>query len=81
MSPTKLASKERTPMDDSQMTALLDASHTRRRKMRREENRQAWAAYFGRLASSLRDRADDYDRRAMALLAGAADAPRGADHG
>lgn len=35
---------------------------------RREENRLAWCEYFGRLASGLRSRADEYDHRARVLM-------------
>jgi hypothetical protein len=35
---------------------------------RREENRLAWCDYFGRIAASLRSRAEEYDDRARALL-------------
>jgi hypothetical protein len=35
---------------------------------RREENRLAWCDYFGRIAISLRSRAEEYDHRAQALL-------------
>jgi hypothetical protein len=35
---------------------------------RREENRLAWSDYFGRLAASLRSRAEEYDHTAQALL-------------
>jgi hypothetical protein len=35
---------------------------------RREENRRAWCAYFERLASSLRSRAEEYDHRGRTLL-------------
>ena len=35
---------------------------------RREENRLTWCDYFGRLAASLRSRAEEYDHRAQALL-------------
>jgi hypothetical protein len=35
---------------------------------RREENRLAWCDYFGRIAASLRSRAEEYDHRAQALL-------------
>jgi len=34
----------------------------------REENRIAWCDYFGRLAGSLRARAEEYDQRAEALM-------------
>jgi hypothetical protein len=35
---------------------------------RREENRDAWCAYFERLAGSLRARAAEYDQRAQTLM-------------
>jgi hypothetical protein len=35
---------------------------------RREENRLAWCDYFGRIATNLRSRAEEYDDRARALL-------------
>jgi hypothetical protein len=35
---------------------------------RREEDRRAWCEYFGRIAASLRSRAEEYDYRAKALL-------------
>jgi hypothetical protein len=35
---------------------------------RREENRLAWCDYFGRIAASLRSRAEEYDHRVQALL-------------
>jgi hypothetical protein len=34
----------------------------------REQNRWEWIRYFGRIAFSLRERADEYDQRAAALL-------------
>ena len=35
---------------------------------RREENRLAWCDYFGRIATNLRSRAEEYDHAAQALL-------------
>ena len=37
---------------------------------RRQRNRALWCAYFANLADSLRARAEEYDRRAEALLEG-----------
>ena len=49
---------------DELWTASVSAYNARRR----EENRLAWCNYFGRLAASLRSRAEEYDHRAQALL-------------
>ena len=43
-------------------------SERRHATQRREENRIAWCDYFGRIAASLRARAEEYDQRAAKLL-------------
>ncbi len=43
-------------------------SERRHAARRREENRIAWCDYFGRIATSLRARAEEYDQRAAKLL-------------
>ena len=42
-------------------------SERRHAAQRREENRIAWCDYFGRIAASLRARAEEYDQRAAKL--------------
>lgn len=46
---------------------LCKESVRRYNARRREANRLAWCDYFGRLAGSLRARAEEYDRRAALL--------------
>ena len=43
-------------------------SERRHAAQRREENRIAWCDYFGRIAASLRARAEEYDQRAARLM-------------
>jgi hypothetical protein len=47
---------------------LWQESARRYNARKREENRREWCDYFGRLAASLRSRAEEYDDRAQALL-------------
>ena len=55
-------------MDPDEQEELWKASVRRYNARRREENRLAWCDYFGRLAACLRERAEEYDHRAKALL-------------
>ena len=43
-------------------------SERRHAAQRREENRILWCDYFGRIANSLRARAEEYDQRAAQLM-------------
>jgi hypothetical protein len=43
-------------------------SERRHARQRQEENRQAWCEYFYSLAGTLRERAQEYDQRASALM-------------
>lgn len=54
--------------DPEEEHELWKASEQAHRERRRQENRAAWCDYFGRLADVMRTRAEDYDRRAAALL-------------
>jgi hypothetical protein len=54
--------------DPDEASELWQESVRRYHARRREENRLAWCDYFGRLAASLRSRAEEYDDRAQALL-------------
>jgi hypothetical protein len=54
--------------DRDEQEELWKESVRRYNARRREENRLAWCDYFSRLAGSLRARADEYERRARALL-------------
>jgi hypothetical protein len=55
-------------IDADERDELWTASVAAYNARRREENRLAWCDYFGRLAGSLRARAEEYDHRAQALL-------------
>jgi hypothetical protein len=52
--------------DPDEASELWQVS-VRRYNARREENRLAWCDYFTHLASALRARAEEYDRRAALL--------------
>ena len=54
--------------DLDEASELWQESVRRYNARRQEENRLAWCDYFGRLAASLRSRAEEYDHRAQALL-------------
>jgi hypothetical protein len=58
-------SRQKDPDEESE---LWKASVRRYNARRQEENRLAWCDYFGRIATSLRSRAKEYDYRAQALL-------------
>jgi hypothetical protein len=55
-------------VDPDEREELWKESVRRYNARRQEENRLAWCDYFGRLAASLRSRAEEYDHRAQALL-------------
>ena len=57
-------------VDPAEKEELWKESVRRYNARRREENRLAWCDYFGRIAASLRSRAEEYDHRARALLDG-----------
>ena len=57
-------------VDPDEREELWKESVRRYNARRREENRVAWCDYFSRLASALRARAEEYDRRAQALMEG-----------
>jgi hypothetical protein len=59
------SSRETEPDERDELWKASVAAYNARR---REENRLAWCGYFGRIAISLRSRAEDYDNRAQALL-------------
>jgi hypothetical protein len=59
------SSRETEPDERDELWKASVAAYNARR---REENRLAWRGYFGRIAISLRSRAEDYDNRAQALL-------------
>ncbi len=50
------------------LEAMWEASARRDRERKRRQNRAAWFVYFCGLADSLRASADEFDRRAEALL-------------
>ena len=54
--------------DPDEASVLCQESVRRYNARRREEHRREWCDYFGRLAASLRSRAEEYDDRAQALL-------------
>ena len=56
------------PKDPEEASELWQESVRRYNARKREQNRLAWCDYFGRLAASLRSRAEEYDDRAQALL-------------
>jgi Zn-dependent oligopeptidase len=58
-------SREKAPDEASE---VWQESVRRYNVRRREENRLAWCDYFSRLARSLRARAEEYERRAQALM-------------
>jgi hypothetical protein len=58
-------SRQKDPDEESE---LWKASVRRYNARRKEENRLAWCDYVGRIAISLRSRAEEYDHRAQALL-------------
>jgi hypothetical protein len=64
---SRRASQDRRP-DPDEREELWKESVRRYNARRREENRRAWCEYFGRIAASLRSRAEEYDYRAKALL-------------
>jgi hypothetical protein len=55
-------------IDPDEQEELWKESVRRYNARRQEENRLAWCNYFGRIATSLRSRAEEYDDRARALL-------------
>lgn len=55
-------------VDRDEKEELWKASVRQYNARRREENRLAWCGYFERLATSLRSRAEEYDRRAQTLM-------------
>ena len=61
----KRSSRKTYPDERDELWKASVAAYNARR---REANRQAWCAYFCRLAGSLRARAEEYDHRAQALL-------------
>jgi hypothetical protein len=61
--------------DPEEEHELWKESARRYNARRREENRLAWCDYFERLATSLRSRAEEYDKRAETLME---DQPKGA---
>jgi hypothetical protein len=63
----KRASQDRR-LDPDEQEEPWKESVRRYNARRQEENRLAWCDYFGRLATSLRSRAEEYDHRARALL-------------
>ena len=64
---SKRASQDRR-LDPDEQEELWKASVRRYNARRQEENRLAYCAYFGRLAARVRSRAEEYDKRAQALL-------------
>jgi hypothetical protein len=62
--------------DPDEESELWKESVRRYNARRREENGLAWCDYFGRIASSLRSRAEEYDQRAQRLMK--TDQPKGA---
>jgi hypothetical protein len=64
---SRRASQDRRP-DPDEREELWKESVRRYNARRCEENRRAWCEYFGRIAASLRSRAEEYDYRAKALL-------------
>jgi hypothetical protein len=71
---SKRASQDRRP-DPDEESELWRESVRRYNARRKEENRLAWCDYFERLATSLRSRAEEYDKRAQTLME---DEPKGA---
>ena len=61
----KRSSRETDPDERDELWKASVAAYNARR---REENRLAWCDYFGRIAASLRSRAEEYEHRARALL-------------
>jgi hypothetical protein len=55
-------------IDRDEESELWRESVRRYNSRKREEHRREWCDYFGRLAASLRSRAEEYDDRAQALL-------------
>jgi hypothetical protein len=58
-------SRQKDPEEESK---AWQESVRRYNARRREENRLAWCNYFERLSACLRARAEEYDRRAQALM-------------
>ena len=54
-------------VDPDEAHELWRESVRRYNARRREANRHEWCEYFGRLAVTLRSRAEEYDNRARAL--------------
>ena len=54
--------------DPDEQSELWRQSVAHYNARKREEHRRQWCDYFGRIATSLRSRAEEYDHRAQALL-------------
>jgi hypothetical protein len=54
--------------ESNELSKVWKASERYYRERRRRELRAAWYAYFANLADILRQRADECDEQAMALL-------------
>ena len=63
-----IESRSTREIDPDEREMLWKASVRAYTARKRGENRLAWCNYFGRLAASLRSRAEEYDHRAQALL-------------
>ncbi len=68
------AKKRRGAEEQNALEAMWAASERRVLAKRREENRQAWIVYFSHLAHGCRQRAQEYEAKADALIE---DEPRG----
>src|SRR5215208_2181947 len=64
----RLIERRSRQKDPDEQEELWKESVRRYNARRQEENRLAWCDYFGRIATSLRSRAEEYDHRAQALL-------------
>jgi hypothetical protein len=64
---SKRASQDRR-LDPDEQEELWKESVGRYNARRQQENRLPWCDYFGRLATRVHSRAEEYDHRAQALL-------------
>ncbi len=63
-----LESRSTREIDPDEREELWKASVRAYPARKREENHLVWCNYFGRLAARVRSRAEEYDKRAKALL-------------
>jgi hypothetical protein len=64
----RLIERRSRQKDPDEQVELWKESVRQYNARRQEENRLAWCDYFGRIAATLRSRAEEYDYRAQALL-------------